>query len=206
MNNAQLTTFYIVRHGETDWNKKKLLQGHTDTPLNETGELQAQEVAKTLKHIAFDFAFSSDLMRAKRTVEIITLEQKLAVATTERLRERHFGDLEGKSTKDFFAILRSLEGLAHTVRSKYKLSAHIESDEEAATRVITFLRETAVASPGKTILVGTHGGVMRTVLLHLGHLSYEDSDTHIIKNGAYIKLESDGVDFFVKEVSGIEPL
>ena len=204
MSDNNLTTFYIVRHGQTDWNAKKLVQGHTDIPLNATGEKQAKEAAEKLRHIKFDQAFSSDLMRAKRTAEIITLEHQLEVATTKALRERTFGALEGKPRSVFFAYRDLLNALTHEERQHKKANEDFESDHEVTTRVITFLRETAVANPGKKILVGTHGGVIIMILLHLGYFDYKTIDQYRFGNLSYIKLTTDGVDFFIDELSGIE--
>ncbi len=195
------TTFYIVRHGQTDWNIEKKLQGHTDVPLNETGEIQAKELSSKLETIKFDLAFSSDLLRAKRTAQVIALEQKLAVQTTEVLRERMFGKFEGQpySARDSYYVF--LGELTHEQRIHHKIEPDIESDNELVTRLITFLRETAVVSPGKTILVVTHGGPIHVLLRHFGVFSYQDKIK--VGNTAYIRLLSDGVDFFVKELNGI---
>jgi broad specificity phosphatase PhoE len=203
MPKQNLTTFYIVRHGQTDWNAKKIIQGQLDIPLNETGEKQAKEVAEKFKKLKFDLAFSSDLMRAKRTAEIIGLEHKLAIETTNSLRERAFGEMEGKPSKVFFAFRDLLIALNHEERFKKKAYENFESDEEVTTRTITFLRETAVANPGKNVLVATHGGVLRMILLHLGYFDYKTIENYLFDNLSYIKLTSDGVDFFVEETSGI---
>src|SRR3989339_1397072 len=93
---------YLVRHGETEWNVQKIIQGHKDIPLNQKGEKQARRLAKKLVKIKFGVVFSSDLLRAKRTAEIVVLEKKIAVKTTKTLRERHFGRFEGKSWKERF--------------------------------------------------------------------------------------------------------
>jgi broad specificity phosphatase PhoE len=89
-------TIYLVRHGRTDWNEKGLIQGHTNIALNQEGKIQAENLARELKHIKFDKVFSSDLARAKQTAEIIALEHKLSVETSKALRERNFGKYEGK--------------------------------------------------------------------------------------------------------------
>jgi broad specificity phosphatase PhoE len=204
MAKQQLTTFYIVRHGETEFNAKRRIQGHLDIPLNETGEKQAQKIAKQLKMIKFDFAFSSDLMRAKRTAEILTLEHTLAIETTKKLRERAFGEMEGKPSSVFFAYMDLLQALTDEERFKKKAHKDFESDEELTMRIITFLRETAVANPGKTILVTTHGGVQRVILLHLGYFTYKTIERYNFGNLSYLKLRSDGVDFYVDEINGIE--
>jgi 2,3-bisphosphoglycerate-dependent phosphoglycerate mutase len=205
MNDTKLTTFYIVRHGQTSWNSKKLLQGQTDIPLNAAGEQQAKNLAWILHDVNFDLAFSSDLLRAKKTAEIIVLEKKLYVQTTKLLRERTFGELEGQPTELLLAYFNLLKALTHAERAKRKIDEGIESDEEVTTRLLTFLRETAVTHPGKTILVATHGGVLRMILLHTGYLTYEQSDATTVTNMSYVKLETDGTNFFIKEVSGLVP-
>lgn len=194
-------TIYLVRHGKTDWNKQGIIQGHTDIPLNDEGEKEARELARELNKIKFDEFFSSDLLRAKRTAEIIATEHKLAVKTTKALRERHFAHLEGKPSKLLTEIGKTISKLEESKRFSYKSHPLVESDAELMSRFLTFLREVAVSSPGKNILVVTHGGVIRVFLILLGHLTH-GSDVRI-GNLSYLKLESDGVDFFVKETKGI---
>ncbi|MGA2911094.1 MAG: histidine phosphatase family protein [Candidatus Levyibacteriota bacterium] len=204
MKTTQNCTIYLVRHGRTDWNDKKLVQGHIDIPLNSAGKTAAQELAQKLRKIKFDKVYSSDLLRAKQTAEIIALEHELEVETTKALRERTFGNLEGKSHDVFKKLDPILDSLDDKARYSYKFNSNMgmESDEEVMSRFLTFLREIAVANPGKTILVATHAGPMWMFLVKLGFYSYKGWIS--INNLAYIKLESDGVDFFVKETSGIE--
>ena len=83
-----------------------------------------------------------------------------------------------------------------------KLEAEgIESGEQVISRLIAFLRETAQAYPGKTVLVVCHGGAVRTLLLHLG---YADLPRGAFQNAGYVKLRTDGVDFFLDEVKGVK--
>lgn len=197
-------TLYIVRHGETDWNINRIIQGHYhDTTLNANGETQAKELAKELKDIHFDKAFSSDLKRAQRTAEIIALERELAIETTKVLRERKFGRFEGKPGENLKLVDQLYDALKEEEKFFYKPFPEMESDEEVIGRFITFIRETSVAYPGKTILVVTHGGLMRVLLIHLGFLKREQLQKGSITNTAYIKLLSDGVDFFIKEAKGV---
>ncbi|HWY80217.1 MAG TPA: histidine phosphatase family protein [Candidatus Sulfotelmatobacter sp.] len=198
-----LTTFYLVRHGETDWNKKRILQGQTDIQLNETGEEQAKKVAQQFKNIEFDLVFSSDLLRAKRTAEIIALEHKLAVQATKKLRERKFGSLEGKPSNILLTYEKLLRALTIEERKKMRIAPEAENDDEFAARIITFLRETAITYPNKNILAATHSGVLRILIIHLGFMTYEKFDTMRFINGGYLKLESDGVEFFIKEMHGL---
>lgn len=96
---SSYATFYIVRHGETEWNAQGLMQGHLDSPLTSTGEEQARELAQTLLAIHFDHVFSSDLLRARRTAELLVIDRKFALNTTQLLRERTFGKYEGMRGK-----------------------------------------------------------------------------------------------------------
>jgi len=204
MNKSKYCTIYLVRHGRTDWNDKELIQGHTDTKLNLEGKDSAKKLAKSFKNIKFDKIYSSDLSRAKQTAEIIALEHKLAVETTTALRERFFGNIEGESHVLFKEMNEILDSLDDKARYSYKFNSNMlmESDEEVMNRFINFLREIAISHLGKTILIATHGGPMRILLAKLGIANYQKIVW--IENLGYIKLESDGVDFFVKETSGVE--
>lgn len=201
MKKPKYCTIYLVRHGKTDWNTKQLVQGHTDIPLNEEGKIQAKEAAQNLKHIKFDKVFSSDLLRASQTAEIIAKEHDLIVEATAVLRERNFGILEGNPIEKLKELRRLMAKMEDNKRVSYKHHPSIESDNEVISRFLTFLREAAIASPGKVILVVCHGGLLRVLLTHFGIMPYADVR---VNNLAHIKLESDGVEFFVKEIFGIE--
>lgn len=190
-------TIYLIRHGETEWNKKKLIQGHSDIPLNEKGKLQSKQLGEKLKGIHFEAVFSSDLVRARRTAEIIILEKKLAVVTTKALRERLFGRFEGKHLDELKKTLKELIFTSKERQKKLKLN-NIENDEEIMGRFIPFIREVAVAYQGKNVLVVSHGGLIRAFLNHMGFKIPEYSDKPM-KNTGYLIIESDGVDFFIKE-------
>jgi len=202
--NTLYTTFYIVRHGETDWNAKKLLQGQKDIPLNEKGANQALELRRKLKNVKFDIIFSSDLQRAYKTAEPLALERDLAIQTTRLLRERSFGRLEGSPISSLNKFSKIFNALSKEERFKYKYYPDVENDEETVSRMLTFLREVAIAYPNKTILVATHRAVMYSLLIHLGYIDYYRNNKRPIKTIAYIKLETDGIDFFVRKTSGIE--
>lgn len=201
-------TIYIVRHGETDWNVKQILQGKADIPLNKTGLKQAEKAAKRLKSIKFDAAYSSDLSRAKKTTQIIAPEHNLAVRTRKVLRERAFGKFEGKSG-DYFReelkdLLKEINKLSYKEKAKYKFPHGIESIDSCVSRFITFLREIAIAHPQHNVLVGTHGAMMRHLLIHVGFGTEKELAYGAIKNAGYVVILSDGVDFFVKETWGVK--
>lgn len=198
---SNMTTIYLVRHGQTEWNVKDLLQGVSDSPLTEKGVDEIKKLAKELSKIQFDLIFSSDLLRAKKTAEILALEHNLTVETTKLLRERFFGHLEGKSNDEYRKWAKAFKDLTDKERFSAKISTDIESDEEIVTRLIQFLREIAIGNPGKKILAVSHGGLIKSFLIHLGFATYKE--IRMIGNGGYVKLESDGTDFFIKEVKNV---
>ena len=203
-----LTTIYLVRHGETEWNVKKLVQGHQDSPLTAEGIQQGKILGEKLKKVDFEAVFSSDSLRAHKTAQLILLEKKIAIKTTESLRERKFGQkYEGKHSEilntDIRNYLAKYQHMTNAQRLKIRFTPDMESNEEVLSRVITFLREIAVGFKGKKVLVVTHGGVMRHLLIHLGFGDHNSLSYGAINNNAMVILQCDGIDFFVKETSGI---
>ncbi|HEX7042910.1 MAG TPA: histidine phosphatase family protein [Patescibacteria group bacterium] len=211
MNNP--TTFYIVRHGESEANVGfrdgtiKTYSGSLahGTDLTEKGISQAKERAKDLQNIKFDAAFSSDFTRAKRTAEIIAKEHELVVESLKILRERFWGSLEGWPIEKIDSEMKRLqEGLNAQQKMKFKLVEDAESNEEAAVRMVQFVREMALAYPDKTVLVVSHGDIMRRFLTKIGYVEYEELPAHSVKNTAYFVLKSDGIEFEVIKTEGIE--
>ncbi|MDO8609119.1 MAG: histidine phosphatase family protein [bacterium] len=163
----------------------------------------------------FDAIYSSDLLRAKETAEIAKLERKIVLTTTQALRERCFGRLEGKHWMTFDGELRKLwKKLGKLTDEERKLHnlKEVENNEQIINRCIPFLKKLAFAYVGKTLLIVSHGGVMRVLLKHIGFiptdkdpdLEKDEFRTIEILNAAYIRIESDGTDFNVKETYGIE--
>jgi broad specificity phosphatase PhoE len=199
-------TIYLVRHGETENNVNDIVQGHVDSPLTDKGIQDVKRLQRELKNIKFDAVFSSDIGRAVKTAQLVMAEKQLAVNTTHLLRERFYGDYEGHPAKKYYqdneAMFAKFETLGEAAKRKFKVYPSMESEEEAMGRFIQKLREIAVTFLGKTVLVVSHGTVMRTFLFHLGYMSRQQLTHGSLLNSGYIKLESDGVDFFVKKFVG----
>jgi broad specificity phosphatase PhoE len=206
MNKRELCTIYIVRHGQSEANVQD--RYGMDTPLTDTGREQARLVRDVFAGIHFDAVFSSPLVRARETAEIIARERKLEILTREALRERFYGKIEGRLGREIkkeFAEIHTLrEKSAYEDWKQVKMVEGYESDEEIMSRFITALREIAVAYSGKTVLVTNHVSMMKTFLIHLGLYTRQQLRESAFANTGYIKLESDGVDFFVKETSGLK--
>ena len=206
-------TIYLVRHGETDNNKQGIIQGaKVDAPINPTGIKQAQAAAQQLKTVPFTAAFSSDALRANQTAKIISLEHQLAVTAHYVLRERGFGKLEGQPETVFHTKLKKLlvefEALSADEKFKFQFPLGIENLGEAVTRLITFLREISLAYSGQTVLVVSHGALIRNFLIRIGFADFQQlrwtpGGQPPIGNLGFCVIESDGVDFKVTNTFGV---
>ncbi len=197
------TTIYVVRHGETTGNVRHEYSGHTDVDLTERGELQGKERAVEFANIHFDAVYSSDLIRAKRTAEFIKAERQLEVKTSELLRERNFGHFEGKNRADLIAEYKEefdrLDALVGRDKLYFKPHETWEDIDTLLARFVTVLREIALANLGKTVLVVCHGSIMRAFLGHMDPKYYHFR----FDNTGWFKILSDGVNFDLKETSGL---
>jgi broad specificity phosphatase PhoE len=201
-------TLYLVRHGETEWNVKKITQGQSESYLTENGIQQAEETAQKLKDIKFDAIFSSDLSRTYRTAEIIKLDREIVIQTSKMLRERACGRFEKQHSNIFKEVLKEKiaerKKLSEEDSWNFRLDEDVETDEEIVSRFLVHIREIAVAYPNKTVLVVSHGGPLRMFLAKTGYVPKKELPGGAFKNGGYIKVLSDGVNFFVKEAEGLQ--
>jgi probable phosphoglycerate mutase len=150
-----VTLVILARHGETDWNRDGIWQGHGDPRLNELGRRQAATLAEQLTDVAIDAIYSSDLRRALETAEIIAATRRLHVHTDPDLREMDVGAWSGLTTAEIeerFPGMSSHDG---------------ESREAFETRALAALHRIAGAHEGQHVLAVTHGGVVRALERHL---------------------------------------
>lgn len=153
------TRICIIRHGETDWNVEKRIQGHIDNPLNEVGFAQAEAAAAGLAGQAFDAAYSSDLDRAWQTAQVIGRHQHLEVRRAPGLRERHYGVLQGLTTAE--VAVRYPNAYKHYLeRNPDYCFKTGESLVEFAGRLVSAVESLASQHPGQTLLLVSHGGVL----------------------------------------------
>jgi probable phosphoglycerate mutase len=156
-----ITRFCLVRHGETDWNAARRLQGHTDIDLNATGLAQAKQMAYALKKInlQFDVLYTSDLQRAAKTAQAIEALFKTSAMSNASLRERHLGALQGLTTDE--APMREPDlWKSHLSRNLTENLLNGESIQQFADRIRTAIEQIRVRHSGKTILLVSHGGAL----------------------------------------------
>lgn len=158
---------YIMRHGETDWNTQKRLQGRTDIPLNENGRKLAKITAEALKEIPFDLAISSPLERALETARIVMGERNAPILTDERIIEISFGVFEGMiSGRENYEIPDPEFSNFFRAPDKYESPSDGEDIRSLGVRTKAFMDDILNREEyqDKTILITTHGGAMRGLL------------------------------------------
>lgn len=160
---------YIVRHGETFANKMNICQGHSDWELSETGVAQARRIARRLSQISFDACYSSDLIRAYKTAEIIGEENCFEIIQDARLRERCLGKLQGQVFPETKIDIDSIEG--------------VEPIGCMTERVRAFVEELSSEKSFENILIVTHGITIKVLLSVLKNIEFDyDMDMLSIKN------------------------
>jgi len=166
---------YITRHGQTDWNLAKKLQGRSDIPLNENGIAQARQTFLGLKKsgISFDRVYSSPLLRAEKTAEIISGFSGEKIIKDSRIIEFSFGSAEGRTLGEING-LSSLEWIRNffTNPEKYKPEIGAETFESVLSRTQDFweseIRNLSLRNTEcENVLVVTHGGALQSLLLRV---------------------------------------
>jgi len=170
---------YLIRHGATEWTHTGQHTGRTDLPLLPEGEAQARHLGEVLRGVRFDAAWSSDLLRARRTAELAGFASPTVTAL---LREFDYGEYEGVTTADI-----------HRERPDWELFRDGcpggESPAEAAARARAFL--TGLATVEGTVAVFSHGHFMRalaTAWVHAdivtgAHLGLDASAVGVLRQG-----------------------
>jgi probable phosphoglycerate mutase len=149
----------LARHGETDWNLGRRVQGHTDIPLNATGIAQAHALADELAWEPIVAVYSSDLSRALETAGAVAARHGLPVSVDPDLREKNFGSWEG---------LTDTEIRERFPDAKRGAWGDAETTEAVAERVGTALARIGEAHRNGLVLVVSHGGPLRAALAHFG--------------------------------------
>ncbi len=166
----------LLRHGQTEWNALQKYQGQTDIPLNDTGRQQAERAAEyLLKHEQVQTIYCSDLSRTRETAEIAAHKLRLPVYYDRRLREASFGIWEGMTFSEVYEKYPQEFKQWYQDIWKYKMTGG-ETFSEVWERV-SLATEEIIQRHNGTVLVVTHGGVVKSLLGHI------DSSVDIWKTG-----------------------
>lgn len=152
-----LVSFVFIRHGQTDWNVKNMLQGWTDIPLNETGHAQARGAVSILSEKGISRIVSSPLIRAHKTAEIINEHLRVPLHVFAGLKERSVGVLEG-TVKD-----TSMNVTDFWYKAPIEKAEHVD---EFKARIASALHE--ILDPAHTTLIVAHGGVYWAIMEMIG--------------------------------------
>ncbi|WP_328466400.1 histidine phosphatase family protein [Actinoplanes sp. NBC_00393] len=160
-----MTRLIVWRHGNTDWNAGRRVQGQTDVPLNDLGRRQAAEAAELLIRMRPDAIVSSDLRRAADTAAALAGLTGLPVSTDDRLRERYFGAWQGLTMAEV-AEQRPDEHARWTAGEDV-IGGDVETLDDLGKRVSEAIQDAAGLAPGGTVVVATHGAAARQGVGHL---------------------------------------
>ncbi|HEX2059036.1 MAG TPA: histidine phosphatase family protein [Actinomycetota bacterium] len=180
-----MTTIYLVRHGETEWNHSKLAQGQADIDLNEAGYRQAIGTADGLSHVPVDAVYASDLKRAYRTAEPIAKTHGLSVETDPAFREIDQGEWEGLHVDEIRRRWPELWGPAR----HWSARPGGESPGQVRERALKALAKVVEAHPHGNVVIVSHGGTIRW--LSAEALGYDDRRSARIRglgNGAVVRM------------------
>ncbi len=166
----QSTEILLIRHGETDYNAKVVIQGQLNNLLNERGRQQARSLQKRFKRNKnFDCIISSDLSRAKETAEIINEKLRLPIEFDSRWREIALGYWEGKSWERLKIETNELEN--EYFRDWFHYCEHGgESWQQVMERIKKAFFDIIKRLQGKRILLVTHGGAIRLAIMYILNL------------------------------------
>lgn len=182
-----MSTLVLVRHGQSQWNLENRFTGWVDVPLSALGEKEARDAGEKLRSYRFDRAFTSRLQRAEKTLRAIldaSGQKDLPIDRDIALNERHYGALQGlnkdETAKKYGAEQVHLWRRSYDVpppKTKTELNPEgiSESLKDTAARTLPYWEQKIFPEilKGKDILVVAHGNSLRSIVMHLDHLTKE---------------------------------
>ena len=190
-----MTSIYLVRHGQTAWNREEIFRGRTDVPLDETGLKQAELAGEYLKEVKIDAIYSSPLSRALETAEKIARFHNLKVQPLEGIIDMSFGNWEGHAHQEI------KKNDSETYR-RWREEPHLvrlpggESLDDVRVRSMAALEEVIRKHPGKALIIVSHRVVNKVLICgilglddsHFWQISQDPTAINLIqyRNGKYI--------------------
>ncbi len=182
-----MSTLILIRHGQSQWNLENRFTGWVDVPLSPLGEQEAKKAAETLQSYTFDLAFTSKLKRAIDTLSFILKASDQSHIPTEysqALNERHYGALQGLNKEETARQFGAEQ--VHVWRRSYDVPPPSDKTELNPEGISESLKDTAARTipywetrifphilAGKNIIVAAHGNSLRSIVMHLDHLTKE---------------------------------
>tara|TARA_B100000700_G_scaffold227349_1_gene250995 strand:+ start:745 stop:1356 length:612 start_codon:yes stop_codon:yes gene_type:complete len=166
------TELIIIRHGETEWNKQRRMQGHLNSNLSKLGESQIILLGKWMEQITFKHIYCSDSPRARKTAEAITKFSGNDLKIDKRLREKNLGVFEGLTSDEAMELYPEVFHQFKTAGAEYVIK-NGESTKQLFERAHNFIEEIRINHPNERVVIVTHGGVIRVLVKHILGISLD---------------------------------
>ncbi|HZE87723.1 MAG TPA: 2,3-bisphosphoglycerate-dependent phosphoglycerate mutase [Methylomirabilota bacterium] len=205
-----MANLVLVRHGTSEYNAKGLWAGWHNPDLTEDGKKDAIVAGETLKNIHFDYAYSSPFIRHKKTLDIIlqTLNQNLPIIEANELKERNYGDFNGKNKWEIKKQLGDAEFLKLRRSWDYPVP-NGETLKQVYERVVPYYEQNILPElkTEKNVIVSSSGNALRSLVKYLENISDEDIATVEIAPGeVYIYTIDENGKITNKEIRNHRPL
>ena len=178
---TRMGTLLIVRHGETEWNAEGRIQGHTDIGLSEKGAEQARSLGQRLADRQIDVAYSSDLKRTSETAKLALGGRDITLNETPRLREYNKGIFEGMTLSEIQAKFPA-EYPKYLEKDLSYAPEGGETTRDVSTRMASIFAEIKANHLDETVLVVSHGGVLRAAMVSLLGMPLEGNWSFVFGN------------------------
>lgn len=184
-----MATLFLVRHGETDWNRSGQIMGARPVPLNRDGVAQAQRLAESLKGRSVDALYSSPVARALQTADILSSALHLPVTVEGGLTEVGVGQWEGLYWKDLTdeIIRRNFYAMPHEARPPGGETLH-----EVQRRAVAVVERAGAGAGGGSLLLVSHADVLRAILAHYLRIDLPAARQMRIDHASLTALEING--------------
>ncbi len=198
--NLNTTTFGLLRHGQTEWNTVKKIQGSRNSPLTVDGRKQTTRWAHFLKNFNWNRIIASDLGRVRETVEILNRQLNVPTEFDNRLREQSWGEWEGLTISHVKAHFG--QELENRVRKGWEFCAPGgETRQAVQERASAALHEFARAYPGENILVVCHQGVIKCTLYAITGRKFLPTDDPLLNPDMLHLITGDGSDLLTRQLN-----
>jgi len=191
------TNIFLVRHGETEWNKQNRLQGNLDSPLSRKGIRQAHEAKKSLERYVIDKAYVSPLKRARDTMEIILEDRELEAVTIDNLREINLGPWEGKTRAETMQSHPD-EYLAFWENPDSFYLPGADTFHALQQRVVKALESIFLKEKNKNVIVVSHWIAIKVAITYYSSIPISNlSDIADPDNGSFLLLSRRDKEVFI---------
>ncbi len=193
-----MSLIFLIRHGETDWNREHRVMGNLDIPLNPLGVKQIKALLPYLRKYNPSKIFTSPLLRTTQSAEILGEEFGLKVIPDKRLIEMQFGKWEGES---FMKLIQIKEFQDYFAQPRDNKIPGVEDLKSVLERGVNFIEEMKEKTEKGSVIVMTHGDVVRTIVSHYLQVDLNYYLRLKIDNGSLTILEMNQLGPFIKMIN-----